>query len=193
MKKHDLIKQNLISAARQLFIKFGFEKTTMNEIAEEARKGKSSLYYYFTSKEEIFQAVVEYEAEILKNNIIQALEDCQNAEEKLRTYVLTRFYGIKELGNLYNALRNDFLDNLDFIRQIRMKYDDLEKEKIQEIIEEGVSTGLFSIEDTDEITETIQMTLKAVELPLLLNYEAEVFTKKINSLLKVFFNGIKNK
>lgn len=193
MKKHDIIKQNLISAARQLFIKFGFEKTTMNEIAEESRKGKSSLYYYFTSKEEIFQAVVEYEAEILKNNIIQALENCSNAEEKLRIYVLTRFRGIKELGNLYNALRNDFLDNLDFIRQIRIKYDDLEKEKIQEIINEGVSNGLFSIENPKEITETIQMTLKAVELPLLLNYETDVFTQKINSLLNVFFNGIKNK
>ncbi len=193
MKKHDLIKQNLISAARQLFIKFGFEKTTMNEIAEEARKGKSSLYYYFTSKEEIFQAVVEYEAEILKDRIIQALENCHNAEDKLRTYVLTRFSGIKELGNLYNALRNDFLDNLDFIRQIRIKYDVLEKEKIQEIIQEGVSTGLFSVEKPEEITETIHMTLKAVELPLLLNYETDVFTQKINSLLNVFFNGIKNK
>ena len=55
MSKHDKVRDNLVNAARQLFTRFGFEKTTMNEIAMEARKGKSSLYYYFTSKEEVFR------------------------------------------------------------------------------------------------------------------------------------------
>lgn len=191
MQKHDTVKHNLIAAAQRLFIKFGFEKTTMNEIAVEARKGKSSLYYYFTSKEDIFQAVVEYEAEILKNEIINSIQGLDNSEEKLRTYVLTRFLGIKKLGNLYNALRDDFLANIDFIKSIRIKYDIMEKEKISEILTEGIKQGYFKIQNVNDITETIHMTLKAIELPLLFNYESEVFTERLNSLLNIFFNGIK--
>ena len=43
-----------------------FRKTTMDEIAQAARKGKSSIYYYFTSKEDIFRAIVEKETKMLR-------------------------------------------------------------------------------------------------------------------------------
>src|ERR1700681_2045142 len=57
--KEDLVLQEIIGGARALFEKFGLKKTTMEDIAKEIGKGKSSLYYYFPSKYEIFAAVVD--------------------------------------------------------------------------------------------------------------------------------------
>ena len=41
----------IIKAARQVFNKYGYEKTRMEHIAKAFGKGKSSIYYYFESKE----------------------------------------------------------------------------------------------------------------------------------------------
>lgn len=190
MQKKDKTKERLVSAAGRIFSKFGFEKTTMNEIAMEARKGKSSLYYYFSSKEEIFKAVVEYEAEILKEKILDTLKSNDNTLEKFRKYIITRFNGIRELGNLYNALRSDLLTHLEFISKARLKYDDLELDYIREMLDEGVQKSIFKIEDVDNTAKTIHLTLKSVELPLLLSYETELFEEKLNSLIDIFFFGV---
>ncbi|MCF0186515.1 MAG: TetR family transcriptional regulator, partial [Bacteroidaceae bacterium] len=51
----------LVDVARQLFAKNGIEETTMNDIALASQKGRRTLYTYFSSKEEIYFAVVESE------------------------------------------------------------------------------------------------------------------------------------
>ena len=60
-QKEEAVIQEIIAGARILFEKFGLKKTTMEDIAREVGKGKSSLYYYFPSKYEIFEAVVDQE------------------------------------------------------------------------------------------------------------------------------------
>ena len=54
-------KEIIIAAATTLFSRFGLDKTTMEDIAKAAKKGKSSLYYYFKSKEQVFAEVIRKE------------------------------------------------------------------------------------------------------------------------------------
>ena len=56
MHKDDIIRADILRAAEALFQKWGLKKTTMEDIAKEAGKGKSTLYYYFKSKAEILLA-----------------------------------------------------------------------------------------------------------------------------------------
>jgi len=48
-------KETIVSVANRLFSRFGFHKTSMDEIAKVARKAKGSLYYHFASKEDLFR------------------------------------------------------------------------------------------------------------------------------------------
>ena len=66
VNKDEEVKKEIIEAAKVVFQKWGLKKTTMEDIAKEAGKGKSTLYYYFKSKEEIFEMLAK--AEI--NNIL---------------------------------------------------------------------------------------------------------------------------
>ena len=52
-KERELRKEQILSSALSVFKKQGIEKATMDEIAKEADFGKATLYYYFSSKEEI--------------------------------------------------------------------------------------------------------------------------------------------
>ena len=100
MLEKDEVKETILDVASTIFSKFGFKKTTMDEIAQAARKGKSSVYYYFSGKEEIFKAVVEREGLLLKNTLMEVVLSDLLPEEKLRKYILTRLLAIKELSNL---------------------------------------------------------------------------------------------
>ena len=51
----------LVDVARRLFAKKGIEETTMNDISQASGKGRRTLYTYFRSKEDIYEAVVEAE------------------------------------------------------------------------------------------------------------------------------------
>lgn len=48
--------QAILKAARERFAQFGFNKSTMDEIASDVELGKASLYYYFPAKEDLFRA-----------------------------------------------------------------------------------------------------------------------------------------
>ncbi len=67
--KKDLNRENILKIAREIFSKYGFKKTTLDDIANAVRKGKSSLYYYFESKEDLFQAVIMKEVDILGHEL----------------------------------------------------------------------------------------------------------------------------
>ena len=59
IKEREVRKKNILGGALRVFHSSGIEKTTMDEIASESGFGKATLYYYFTSKDEVFIAIME--------------------------------------------------------------------------------------------------------------------------------------
>ena len=59
IKEREVRKKNILGGALRVFHSSGIEKTTMDEIAAESGFGKATLYYYFTSKDEVFIAIME--------------------------------------------------------------------------------------------------------------------------------------
>lgn len=58
-------RREIFNAASKLFLDKGFQETSMREIAQAAGMGKSSLYDYFKTKDEIVIFVLEEEAQLL--------------------------------------------------------------------------------------------------------------------------------
>lgn len=190
MLDRDEVKDAIINAARHIFSRFGFRKTTMDEIALAMRKGKSSIYYYFTSKEEIYQAVVEKEASLLKKELAQAIEEVEDPKDKLKVYVMTRMSTISKLANFYNAIRDEYLSHLDFVNQVRVKYDKDEIQMVQHILDEGVKNNEFKIENTGLAAVAIVTALKGMEVPMFWENEGLEMKQRLNDLLDVLFYGV---
>ena len=81
--KRDAVRENILTIAQEIFSKFGYKKTTLDDIANAVRKGKSSLYYYFSSKEDLFQEVIQKEADILREELAKVLQKDIDPAEKL--------------------------------------------------------------------------------------------------------------
>lgn len=184
------VKELIIEVARDVFSRYGYKKTTMDDIAEGARKGKSSIYYYFKSKEEIYEAVVDAESNMLFDNILSQVEKTAPANEKFKLYIFTRLNKIRELNNFYEVMKNESLNQLDFIIELRHKYHSREIHILQNILIEGVKSREFSIQDPELAAIALVTAIKGLETPLLIKGEKRNLEKRIDYVLRILFFGI---
>jgi TetR/AcrR family transcriptional regulator, repressor for uid operon len=63
------VKEKIVQAALTTFSKYGYDKTRMDDIAENAKISKGTLYLYFKSKEKLFYAISENSTKELKEQI----------------------------------------------------------------------------------------------------------------------------
>lgn len=190
MLDKDEVKDAIVNVARHIFSRFGFRKTTMDEIAIASRKGKSSIYYYFASKEEIFKAVVEKEASIMKDELLKAHDEAESPAQKLKMHVLVRMRTMEKLANFYSAIKDDYLSHLDFIDKVRKKYDQEEIQMMENILIEGVEKGTFEIEDTALAATAIVTVLKGMEIPLFWGVEEQDVERRLDHLIHILFHGV---
>lgn len=188
-------RETILSTAQKLFARFGFNKTTVDEIAKATHIAKSTLYHHFPSKEEIFRGVIEREGQDLARRIHDAVETADSPKEKLRAYVVTRMSRLRELTNFYSALKEEYLEHYPFIETVRKKDFDDEMNMFQEILSDGVKEGTFNLRDEDvELTALAVLTaLKGLEYPWTANTEIPDIGEHAEVLLNVLLNGIASK
>ena len=163
--KKDLNREGILKIAREIFSKYGFKKTTLDDIANAVRKGKSSLYYYFDSKEDLFQAVILKEVEILAHELEIVINRNTDPIDKLRDYILTKLTTFRGLANFYHAIEND-LTAVGFIEEVKHRYERDEIRMIKRILIEGVRKNEFEIYDFNLAAIGITMAIKGLEMPL---------------------------
>ena len=115
MVNKEEFRKKIIITSGHIFSRYGYKKTTMDEISRALKMGKSSIYYYFRSKEEIFEAVVLHEANILRHELTTAIKSVESPVEKMKNYVFVRMKAFEKLSNYYNAIIDKNLDHFEFI------------------------------------------------------------------------------
>lgn len=180
----------IILTARKIFSHYGFRKTTMEEISRALKMGKSSIYYYFGSKEEIFEAVVLYEANQLRKQLTKAIKDVDSPPDKLRNYIYVRMKAFAELSNYYNAVFDKNLDHYEFIEKIRSRYDREELAILRLLVYVGSTRGVFRVKDSEYAAMAIQTMLKGMEVPLFWRKREIDINDRLEAILNLIFNGI---
>ncbi|RKJ95183.1 TetR/AcrR family transcriptional regulator [Alicycliphilus denitrificans] len=95
-------RENLLKLAARTFGTQGYSATTMRNIAEQAGIEAASIYYHFSSKEELVDEVMEQGAgRIVQelNGHIEALGPDATAEQRFRAAVLGQMTGLVKHGD----------------------------------------------------------------------------------------------
>src|SRR5665647_2340240 len=177
--KRDAVRENILKIAQEIFSKYGYKKTTLDDIANAVRKGKSSLYYYFSSKEDLFQ---EELSKVLQKDIDPA--------EKLRDYVMTKITTYRQLANFYNAIENDTAA-VEFIDKIKSQYYQEEIRMMKRILLEGARQRKFIVKDFALVAIGITTAIRGLEMPLSAGpYRSTDLGKSVDSIVKIICYGI---
>ncbi|MCD6081002.1 MAG: TetR/AcrR family transcriptional regulator [Candidatus Hydrothermota bacterium] len=189
-------KNHIIEAAKGLIGRFGFKKTTMEDIARAARMGKATLYYYFKSKEDILREIIEREGNRLRKKLLEAVANGRNTREKLEKYTFTRFHFLRELGVYYRTIKDELYSHLEFIEKERKKFDRFDLDILEKILKEGMEAGEFKIKNPRYYAFLLLQAIRGLEFPILtgeaLSFESREIDldKALSTLLNILLYGI---
>ncbi len=189
----DARQQIIITAAEELFAHFGLRKTTMEDIASKSKMGKSTLYYYFKSKEDIFAEVIHKESKILQGKLSKNIQLADTPQAKIDAYVYTRMKHLKKLSNYYLTLTDEYLEQYAFVEQARQHFLEYEMNSLISILQEGIEDGAFQVADVEETARAIAIAIKGLEYPLLIQKEPNDMESTITSMLNILFKGIESR
>ena len=97
-------KRKIFETSMELFAKKGYEATSIEEITSVVGVAKGTLYYHFSTKEEIFYFLVEEGMKLLKNSIDIKTSNLEKSIDKLKAIILIQIKVIKKYENFISIL-----------------------------------------------------------------------------------------
>jgi AcrR family transcriptional regulator len=195
MEKEEIFKEDIIREAQKLFQSYGLKKTTMEDIAKALGKGKSTLYYYYQSKEQIFEEVLQKELQAVFHQTSFAVETAESAEEKLKTFAVTRIKVLSNMLNLYRVVCGEFLEHTPCTKGLFHEYSQLEINLIRSILEFGIQSGEFSealLKEMDLLPSVVVSSIRGIERDFF-NDKLVGLEHRIGAISNLMVNGLKNK
>jgi AcrR family transcriptional regulator len=189
---------DIISAAQKRFGTFGFEKTTMQEIAHDIGLSKAAMYYYFPDKESLYKAVVEKETDIFLSSLHEKLKKSNNPAESLNIYAETRLNFLRTLLNLSRMRLEEHKKIHSIIHELLVRFRENEKERIIEILNKGKENGQFIFDDGYAIATLFLDSLRGLSKIYMNNREIIYFKEEdfneliiqISLFINIFIKGI---
>ena len=195
LSKEEQLRAQVLQAAQQLFLHYGLQKVTMEDVAKAIGKGKSTLYYYYKSKEEIFDAVVDHEIRDVQSQLRKALEQADTAAAKLETFVITKLRVLRKKAALYNLLYQDITRHyiLEFTERTRQSYQQTEVDMVKQILQLGVDNKEFTAlvnQDLEQVAIVLNSSVLGMEQHTLLNEQYEKAEESIRLLSRILVRGL---
>ena len=186
-------RDRFIEVARQLFARKGVENTTMNDIASASDKGRRTIYTYFKSKRDIFNAVIETESDQLLHKLRMIVAKPARPEEKLYEYISCRLETMKEIVSRNGSLRAGFFLDVRKVDRARALISKKEIALLMDILHDGVDSKVFEIENVKESAIVIMNAIHGLDVPYIRNSLAEygIGKERMSKLVaNLVLNGI---
>ncbi|MBQ9297496.1 MAG: TetR/AcrR family transcriptional regulator [Clostridia bacterium] len=184
-------KRKIFETSMKLFAEKGYDATSIEEITATVGVAKGTLYYHFSSKEEIFNFLVEEGMKLLKNSIEIKTSKFENSIDKLKAVILIEVKVLAKYENLITIILNQFWGTearnlacqkyvLDYI------------ETIENIINIGIKKGEISNVNPHVLASTIfSLTYSILVYKIQTNKPIDVQTL-YNQYQNIIVNGLLN-
>jgi Transcriptional regulator len=188
----------ILQAAQRRFGLYGFEKVTVSEIAADLNLSKASIYYYFQDKTQLFAAVVELEHHQFLEQAEVKIMNLASASEMLKMYVDVNVNHFKKMMNLTRIKHTEYMQNA-CARKLILQFRERECALIKRVLDFGIKSGEFDIEDSFKIASLFLDLLKGLrkisigyrDIVYLNDEELEHLKVKGEDFVSIFIKGIK--
>ncbi|MCR9171844.1 MAG: TetR/AcrR family transcriptional regulator [bacterium] len=162
----DSKKTSIMQHSKELFERFGYQKTTLSDIAQSMGNVKSAVYYYFSGKEEIFAALVRSEADDFLQKLMTETQKASTPRAQLFAYVNMRLDLMEKVSKRYHFLKSEFFQLMPIVDANRQKCDEREVEFLREILENLQDQEQITISDTRFSAQLLMQSLKGLEIQM---------------------------
>lgn len=188
----------IIDAAQKRFAHYGLTKVTMDEIAADLGISKAALYYYFSTKEDIFRQVIAREQQEFIHLVEKTNETKTTAKEKLLQYFQHHLTFFNELLNL----KIISVHTADIIHPIMSdlfrEFEEKERALLEAILHEGKKAGEFAIDSPQKTASLLLHLLQGLRMRFfktvrhrdLEETDVKILEQEIRLFARIFLQGI---
>ena len=184
----------ILKAALPFFAKYGYKKTTLEDVAQALDMSNTNLYSYFRSKRDLYQCCVDYAIDQWQEYVRQQTSEIEEPKAKLVMAWRSAVGYIVGNEQMMALLKNDptifpMFPNVDPIEE----YNDWAVQYVREILEEGIEEGVFRANINIDIAATMlfgwykYLIVSAVEMEEL---DSELIAETISTLSTILFDGL---
>jgi len=147
-------RREIIVSARACFLRDGFHQTTTDQICKEASITPGGLYHYFSGKEELISAVIEYSTEETVGKLRAAAEETEDIGSAFQELAAFLFQTMRD-PDIDNVVRLDmeiWVEGLknEKLAEISRRSWAARRQVLERFIERSVKEGLYSTDDIDQ-------------------------------------------
>ena len=181
----------VLDVAAGLFARYGFRKTSVADIIREAGVARATVYKYFSTKEDIFHAVIRREMQDRLCRVRAEVEKESTTRDRLRAAVLTHTAEIRKRVNIYRV-------TMDVLSDV-MPRTEIEATRLMEealgvyvwILTEGIKAGEVAVDDVETTAWSIILAFKGIFMMTATGQIEERMSGVIDALLDIIWNGLK--
>lgn len=182
----------ILTAASERFTQFGYNKTTMAEIADDCDMSAANLYRFFKNKLDIganlacscLGTELLETKEIVEQSQRSAAERLHDSVLQILHYTHGQWANNPRMNEMVNAICEARMDIVD-------EYKRDQHALLVKLLEDGIQSGEFSIDDVHDTAEAILSAITAFSQPLLMPmYSFDVFEKRAESVVRLLLNGL---
>lgn len=183
----------IVAAAKQVIAAKGFAATTMDEIAEAAQIAKGTIYLYFKSKNDLFQAVISSILEKLVVRIQEIKQSAGASPEKVRRVLQVMLETLEAEQAFFRVYVSEFpslvsrsLDEPSPLLELDQDF----VTAIAAILEEGMQARDFIHTDARQLTYILRGMAKAVAIHKLVEKSPASVKEALPLLTNLVLRGL---
>lgn len=182
VKEGEVRRREILVAARELFVSKGYEQTSVNDILKVVDIAKGTFYYYFSSKEEVLEAII---LDIVEEGARRAENVLKDKSVPLVNRIMMaimaqtpEFEGSNEIKEEMHKVENTKLERL-YLRAMLKRMTPV----LEEPVQEGIERNIFHMEYPTECIESILLLGHMMFDCDVFEWKMEDYPKKIQAFL----------
>lgn len=184
-------KRKIFETSMKLFAEKGYDATSIEEITATVGVAKGTLYYHFSSKEEIFNFLVEEGIKLLQNSVDIKTAKFSNYIDKIKAIVLIQIKIVVKYEDLITILLSQFWGN-EGRNQKCQKHIYEYINQIEEIVKSGIEAGQIKQGNSKAIASEIYGLICSSLVYKLRNHEEIDVMKLYKEFEITVIEGLKN-
>lgn len=183
-------KRKIFETSMKLFAEKGYDATSIEEITSVVGVAKGTLYYHFSSKEEIFNFLVDEGMKLLQNSISIKINQKNSSVEKLKSVILIQLKILYKYEDFITIILSQMWGHES--RNIQcQKYVIQYIQLIEEIVKSGIEAGEIINADAETIASEIFSTTCISQIYKIKQNKEIDITSLYKELENILFNGLK--
>ena len=155
-------REQLLDAAREVMLRYGYRKATLEDVAQQAGVSRATVYNYFSNKEELFRAIISQVVQRLREAVAADLDPTAPPDEQLLAFVRARERHIKQIKDFYVLTLNVGREMMPMAQGEIDRLQAQERSFVAGLLQHGVRTGRVRNVDPVRLSAALLSALRGL-------------------------------